>query len=378
MDPSQLANGASQFLFFTQINDFLRNEIDVFQWQLLQQTTLWVGGLALLLLTLWIMIQGYRTVTGQSREPMMALVGDSLKGVLIIGLATSMAAGSSQLMWSLTDGMSSAITGIVTGGDTDPFQAIDNNLAEMSLAMTTIDAFNSGGSDTAAAAKDRAMWFTGIGIAGPGVVAGAMLLLNKIAIALFIGFGPLFILSLMFKQTQSLFSKWLLYGIGTLFSLAVLTVMVNISTRMVGAVAAAFAAKYAAAQGLGIGETGEGINSMALQQGGIGLVMSVLMVMAPPMAAQLFQGTLASFAASSSFGQVGRWSTGQQDHGARPPNVGGQQPQPSNSRSQGDSQTRPTNTFATHTPPSGASNNQSAQSLDSIRQNAQLSREQQS
>lgn len=317
--------GLTQVVFFGEINDFLRREIDIFQWSLLQRTTLWVGSLALMLLTLWIMIQGYRIVTGQSREPMMALVGNSLKAVLIIGLATSMAGGSSQLYWSMTDGAANQISSLVSGDSGSPFASMDKNLVLMEGAMAAIDTLGSGSQTAQDNAKDRALWFTGIGIAGPGVIAAAMLILNKIAIALFIGFGPLFILALLFPQTKSLFSKWLFYGIGTFFSLGVLTVMVSLSMKMIAAVAGAFLAKYAAAQAMGIQGAMGGINSMALQQGGMGLLLSVLMVMTPPMAAAFFQGTLANFAASSSFGQVGRWSTGQgQGQGeGRPPNMGG-------------------------------------------------------
>jgi type IV secretion system protein VirB6 len=83
---------------------------------------------------------------------------------------------------------------------------------------------------------------------------------------------------------------------------------VSLATKVVGAVALAFLAKYAAS---GFTGGGEGVNSMALQQGGLGLVMSTLIVMAPPMAAAFFQGTLANFVANSSFGNVGRNSTGQ-------------------------------------------------------------------
>jgi type IV secretion system protein VirB6 len=38
----------------------------------------------------------------------MALVGDSLRAMLIIGLATSVAAGGSQVYWTLTDGLAGA------------------------------------------------------------------------------------------------------------------------------------------------------------------------------------------------------------------------------------------------------------------------------
>src|SRR3546814_2716661 len=100
-------------------------------------------------------------------------------------------------------------------------------------------------------------------IAGPAIKGGAMQLRNKVAMALFIGLGPMFILCMLFEQTKQLFSKWLFYGIGTMFSLALLSVMVAIALKMVLAVAAAFwVSKFT-------GATTEGINSMALQQGGL-------------------------------------------------------------------------------------------------------------
>ena len=54
------------------------------------------------------------------------------------------------------------------------------------------------------------------------------------------------VFGLLFGQTKSLFSRWLLYGIGTLFSLSVLSVMVELATRMAGAVAISILGKYAA------------------------------------------------------------------------------------------------------------------------------------
>ncbi|WJM85549.1 type IV secretion system protein [Dickeya chrysanthemi] len=77
---------------------------------------------------LWILIQGYRIVTGQSREAAMGLVVTALRAALIIGLSTSMAQGSPQLYWTLTDGISEAITKTVTGDSDSPYEAIDKNL----------------------------------------------------------------------------------------------------------------------------------------------------------------------------------------------------------------------------------------------------------
>ncbi|WDM66243.1 MULTISPECIES: type IV secretion system protein [Xanthomonas] len=293
----------ANYEFFRLINNYLRDEIAIFQWELLQRTTAWVGMVALTVLTLWIFIQGYRIVTGQSREAAMGLVVTALRAALIIGLATSMAKGSPQLYWTLTDGISSAITKTVTGDSDSPYEAIDKNLMLMQAALTGLDQIKTGGDEESKDAKDRARWFTGIGMAGPGVVAGSMLLLNKLAMALVVGFGPLFILCLLFQATKSLFSKWLLYGLGTMFSLSVLTFTVSLATKVVGAVGVAFLAKWALNGG-----NGEGISSMALQQGGVGLVLTTLIITAPPMAAAFFQGTLGQFTAYSALGQLDRAS----------------------------------------------------------------------
>lgn len=286
----------SNMVFFQQINEFLRGEIDEFGVNLLGRTMAWVGSVVLTLMTLWISIQGYRIVTGQSRESMMALVADSLRAVLIIGFATGLAVGGSTLFKFLGDDVSREITQVVTGHDEDAYASIDRSLGYMQFAMGSIDALQVGQSGMVDEAKTRAMWFTGLGTGGPAITAGTMLLLNKIAMALFIGLGPLFILSLLSEQTRPMFGKWLYYGIGTMFSLAVLSVMVALALDMVVAVAASFwVGKF-------LGATPEGINSMAMQQGGLGLILTVLIISAPPMAAAFFQGTLGQFVAYSQFG----------------------------------------------------------------------------
>ena len=141
-----------------------------------------------------------------------------------------------------------------------------------------------------------------VGTAGPAVVGGALLLMYKVALALFVGLGPLFIMCLLFQSTKGLFAKWLQYGIGTCFSLAVLCFMVSVAMKMVAAVGAAMFVKYTLAMN-GMGAM-EGLNTVAMQQGGLGLVLTVLLVTTPPMAANFFQGTLGAFYHNSSFGNT--------------------------------------------------------------------------
>jgi len=197
---------------------------------------------------------------------------------------------------------------VPVAGISSSMQSIDSNLAAMQASMTMIDALDAGRDASVESTKTQYKWFTGIGVAGPGVIAGSMLLLNKIALALFIGFGPLFIICLLFKQTASLFSRWLLYGIGTLFSLAVLSVMITFAMQMLTAITAAYIAQYVASMATNGALSTDGLNSMALQQGGIGLILTTLIISAPPMAAAFFQGTLGQFQSYSPFGMVGRES----------------------------------------------------------------------
>ena len=293
------------FTFFTLINKYLSNLVYQFQSDLLGRTSQLIAGVALTVVTIWILFHGYRIITGQSRQPMMELVGDSLRAVLIVGVAMSMSSAGNQICWTLTDGTSTAIVGLVTGNSASPFQSIDNNLAYMQMAMSTIDTVADGGNSNIASDLTRDKWMSGAGVAGPAVIAGSLLLLNKIALALFIGFGPLFILCLLFKQTAPLFQRWLLYGIGTVFSLAVLSITVSWAMQMLLAVSTAYAGQYLISMASNGMVSTDGLNSLAMQQGGIGLILTTLIISAPPMAAAFFQGTLGQFGAYSAFGRIG-------------------------------------------------------------------------
>jgi len=311
-DLTSSALGSSNLLFFKLINDFLDAEIREFGINLLGRTMAWVGSVALTLMTIWIMIQGYRIATGQSRDSMMALVTNSLRAIFIVGIATGWGLMGPNLFDWMGKGLQSNINEVVTGSSTSAYENIDKSLGYMQLAFSSIDAVQDGDSEKVDSDKSRAMWFTGIGTGGPAITAGVMLLLNKIAMALFTGLGPIFILCLLFDQTKQLFSRWLFYGIGTMFSLAVLSVMVALALDVVMAVSASFWV------GKLMGGSSEGVNSMAMQQGGLGLILTMLIISAPPMAAAFFQGTLGNFTAFSQFGGGAGSQSGARGAGSPP------------------------------------------------------------
>ena len=290
------------FVFFRLILDFLHDRINEFGLDMMKRMMKWVGGMALTLMTLWVLVQGYRIVTGRSRDSMMVLVTNVARAALIVSVATSFAMFGTSLQKFLTGDVKGVITTMVTGKNEKPEDQIDRSLAWMQVALSTIDSIKIIDDQGLQADKARSQYLIALGTGGPAVTAGSMLLLYEVAMALFIGFGPLFILCLLFEQTKQFFQKWLFYGIGTMFSMAVLSAMVSIALDMVIRVAAAFWTSALVNTFLIKGISNDGLNAQAMQQGGMGLILTTLILTVPPMAAMFFQGTLGGFMAYSQIG----------------------------------------------------------------------------
>lgn len=304
-----LVGADTNAIFFALIYDYLHTSIQHFREGVMARAGATVGGVALVVLTIWVFFQGLRIVTGQSRESMAALVMNSLRATLIVAAAATFGIAGSNVNDFITKDMQNSITRLVTGEDgTTPKDLIDDNLVQMQIAMSSIDAIQAINNPQLSNQKDKALMMVGFGTAGPAMTGAAMLLLYEVAMAMFVGFGPFFILCLLFDATKSFFQRWLTYGIGTMFSMAVLAAMVAISTKLVTAVAIHYWATSFINGWIG-DQFASGISTMAMQQGGIGLLLTVLLVSTPPMAASFFNGTLGSFTYQSAWqhqGQHGR------------------------------------------------------------------------
>ena len=296
-----MAASFGDMLFYALISDFIRSEINIFGFEFLSRVSTLVGVCALVVVTIWVVFQGFRIISGQSRDSMMAFVLNIARVSLIVMAATSVGVLSGDLHKFVTKDLPDAITATVTGDGTNTAaKQIDGNLAAMQFALASIDAINIVQDPTLSADKNRAMAMVALGTGGPAMIAGAMLLFYQVALALFVGLGPLFILCLMFDQTKSLFNRWLMYGISTMFSLAVLSAMLAICTKLVLGVAGAFwtTATLSALTGLTLSE---GMSTIALQQGGVGLLLTALIITTPTMAGQFFGGVIGTAAQTSGF-----------------------------------------------------------------------------
>ena len=271
-------SSVGELVFFSSIQDYLDHEAGYLLKQILDNVYSMVFGIAATLMTIWILVKGYSIMSGQSRESLAGFMLSAGKTVAILTVAGVVAGGSTTLYTNLTNGLEETITGLVTGKPSaTAYTEIDDNLKLMQTGLGMMKAIDTGDNEAVESERTQALWMSGIGTAGPAIVAGTLLIINKFGMAIFIGFGPLFIMCLLFDQTKAMFQTWLKFGIGLMFSMAILVFMSNIAMRMVGALAAtAFAQDF-----LDLG--GTGFTAAAMQQGGLGLVLTALLVTVPAM-----------------------------------------------------------------------------------------------
>ncbi|MEH6419374.1 type IV secretion system protein [Pseudomonas sp. CGJS7] len=297
--------GLADYALFRLISGWITTRVEDFGLALMGRSMSFVGGVGFSFALLWLVFQGYR-ILGGAREPMMGTVLQGARMAVIFGIATTMAVNNISLNSFLTKDMDKAIHELVTGKKNQTTaNSIDKSLAVVQLAITAIDGVQLLEADPELLEEKRSAkaWAT-MGSAGPAIAAGCMLLLWTFALNLWIGLGPIFIFALAFPATKSMFTSWLKYGIGTLFSLAVLSFVANLLLDLTVRIATfMWLAKLANIPGL----SAEGITNQAMQQGSVGMIMTVLIISVPPMAAHFFQGQIGNFVSSSAFG---RWGQG--------------------------------------------------------------------
>ena len=318
-------------LLYSSIRDYIYARITFFTEQVLSQNLTLALTVIIGLLTVWVMIQGFLIVTGRSQEGIKGFVFNLGKTYFIVAMALGVAAGGKFGVRTLTDTLSDGISQIMTGNSdvgskclTQDAQVIigckiDMNLTATQSMMGMLDGIDTADSDYLENKISEARWFAGIGTAGPAIVAGTMLIMFRIAIALFIGFAPIFILCLLFKKTTPLFQKWLYYGLATIFSSVMLGVMADIAMDLVSNIAITDAVTRIASI-LGGGDL-SGIMQTVTQQLGLGLVLSALLITVPPMAGAWFSGMMASY---TGYNAMMGWNGGQP---ATPPGMNSQSQQ---------------------------------------------------
>ena len=259
------------------------------------------------MVTVWLMFEGYRILNGQSREPLNMFLWRGAKMVVIITVASWIMNNPTGLRDWISEHIKNPIASVIVGGEyASPEAMVDSSLLLMHLIMGAFGSLQAATSNDNGSAFSNFIMASGVAQGAPAVVAGALLLLNEIALSLAILTAPAFILCLLYDPTKQYFQGWLKFFLGSLLTMAVLSVMVTIGLKVM----LVYATKVLGEYGVGVAVAGSasqdrpGIAQITIMQGGLGLMMSTLMITAPLLVGNLIGSSL-GFNAYSPFGNGG-------------------------------------------------------------------------
>ena len=239
------------------------------------------------IMTIWVAYQGFMLISGESK-PVLPLIFQTGKMMLILSLVALIARQSPAVADAVLD-FKDLITSAIVGDDVNLYQMIDINIALAQVFNALVDSMV-GGQQTGADGKSLTTLAGLIGQSGPAMLVSVMALMAEISIVVAIMLSPLFIFFLLFQQTSSMFWTWAKFLLGTMVSLAVLTLLASILLDMMmmyGAkvVVAFFLNGMLSAAGIG---GGFDIGASAMQLTALGGLSAALLMMIPPVVMQFF------------------------------------------------------------------------------------------
>ena len=190
----------------------------------------------------------------------------------------------------------SIITATIAGENfKNPEKMLDGTLVLMQMMGNKLEAGLPKEADGKTMLTTGLLFVTGMGQALPAIISGGLLLLNRIALYLCIMFAPLCLAAYLFESTRFMFVTWAKFTVSTLFSMAVITVIVVMAIKAVLFVTAAL--MFAEMTG------GIDLKSIATAQGGVGMLLTTLVLGGPPLVTNFFSGQVS--AAVSAYNAVG-------------------------------------------------------------------------
>ena len=245
-------------------------------------------------------MQGWRIATGQSRDSMKSFITKSVQVVLVMAIAQGAAIFGKDLISSI-DGVKDMVSLYVTGAQyKNPEGMIDKALTAMVTLQASIDIYAQNANSNAM--SNGLTFITGMGQAVPALIAGGLLLINHLALNLCMVFAPLFIVCYLFDVTKPFFNTWMKFTVSTLFSMAVLSVIIIVAMKAILVVSATILAADLASGGT------LKLREIATVQGGLGMMMSALLLGGPPLVTNFFSGAVA--ATFGGYNQVGTAAQG--------------------------------------------------------------------
>lgn len=204
---------ASSFDFYEKLFTKLSTGLLTYWQQVAADIAGAITPVATTLLTIYVMLWGWSMMRGVISEPVTDGAGRIIRLAVVIGIALNVGRYNTYLadmLWNSPD----ALAGVVASGYSDSntsMQFLDKLMGQFyDMGQAYNDKANADSGVTGI--PDLSLWCTGLAIWVSGILvtgyAAFLLALSKIAIAILLGVGPLFILMTIFEPTKRFFDSW--------------------------------------------------------------------------------------------------------------------------------------------------------------------------
>ncbi|MFV0679070.1 MAG: type IV secretion system protein [Ottowia sp.] len=294
-------------LFYCSVREYVIDEIVVgaYRENVAERLAKVLSLVSMTIVTMWVMIQGYNLISGQSKQAALPLLYKTGKIVLILSLV-SLLAGNSPAIIDSVEGFKEAISHAVTKDSSNDSSVDVTMLIDINLGITAMISSINQGIRAAESGQNPNLVTSTVGLlgqAGPAMLTATLLLLTELSVTLAIMLAPVFIFFLIFQQTAPLFWSWAKFLLGALFSLATLTLVATIALKTTALYGLAVVATYylsgteggSAIISLLLGMDGEAfdMNASSLRLAALGTLMTAIIISVPPVIMGFFGGAAA-------------------------------------------------------------------------------------
>jgi type IV secretion system protein VirB6 len=222
---------AGSFAIFQPAYDFIDGKLDAFLNQDAGQVMAQVSGPLRAALVLYVLLYGFAILRGAIQEPLVDFAIRSLKLSLIVMLATTAAYGSwisTPLFHTFPDTLASAISGQSPSGAGTAFDQFFGHVAYLGEKIAK-----------EANLQNPMPLLISAGVWVIGAIAAALgfgiFLLSKVALALLIALGPIFVACSLFEASRRYFFGWLSQAVNYLVLMALIVTVFQLILSLVGA-----------------------------------------------------------------------------------------------------------------------------------------------
>ena len=188
-----------------------------------------------ILLTLYVAFFAINLLTGRSALGVRALTPRMITLGLVLTFATSWVAYQS-VVWNLTIGAPDWLAGVLTG---DSGSATATFAGKVDVVFAAVEAAQGEAADVSAFSPEGMLWL-GAMLFMLGTVG--VLVTARIALAVLVALGPIFVVMALFNGTRGLFTGWLkaavMLALVPLFAVLTGTIMLELAVPVLGALAA--------------------------------------------------------------------------------------------------------------------------------------------